>query len=56
MSKWNSPLLMAAAAILGGSVVLAEGQENQATFAGAGLATSLLLIGVWINSEFENKQ
>lgn len=50
MKEWKSPLVAIAAALLGGSVALAEGGNNQQTLVGAGLASSFLLIGVWVSS------
>lgn len=47
VSRWSSPLLAAAAALLAGSVALSEGQD-QRIFAGAGAAVAFLLIGVFV--------
>lgn len=49
MSRWKSPLLAVAAALLAASVTLTEG-DDQRSLAGAGMAAGLILIGVWVAS------
>lgn len=47
MSKWKSPLLAVAAALLAGSVAMTDGAD-QRNVAGAGMAAAFILIGVWV--------
>jgi hypothetical protein len=49
MSRWKSPLLAVAAALLAGSVAMTEGAD-QRNLAGAGMAAAFILIGVWVAS------